>query len=152
MARIYSGKKGASGSKRPVSKVKPKWVKQTAEEIKNLVIELAKTKYSSAAIGTVLRDKYGIPDVKLITGNTISRMVKDNKLYPDYPEDLLNLFKKVVKIKDHLNLNKADKHTKRGLLNLEAKIRRLIKYYAREEKIPKGFVYDYQKVKLLVQK
>lgn len=152
MARIYSGKKGRSGSNKPISKVKPKWVKQTSEEVEKLIADLAKSKYSSAYIGNVLRDRYGVPDSKLVTGKTVSRIIRENNLYPDYPEDLLNLFKKVVTVKDHLNLNKSDKHTKRGLQNLEAKIRRLIKYYGREGKIPKGFAYDYQKVKLLVQK
>ena len=152
MARIYSGKKGRSGSKKPVTKAKPKWVKQTPEEVKKLIVDLAKSKYSSAYIGNVLRDRYGVPDSKLVTGKTVSRIISENNLYPDYPEDLLNLFKKVVTVKEHLNLNKSDKHTKRGLQNLEAKIRRLIKYYAGEGKIPKGFAYDYQKVKLLVQK
>ena len=152
MARIYSGKKGKASSRKPPIKVRPKWVKQTSEEVENLVIELAKKKYSSAMIGTILRDRYGIPDAELIGGKTISQIMKSNKLYPDYPEDLLNLFKKVVTIREHLNLNKGDKHTKRGLSNLESKIRRLIKYYARERKISKDFAYDYQKVKLLVQK
>ncbi|MBI4009993.1 MAG: 30S ribosomal protein S15 [Candidatus Aenigmarchaeota archaeon] len=152
MARIYSGKKGKSGSHRPVLKIKPKWVKQTAEEVEKLVVELAKSKYSSSDIGIALRDRYGIPDVKLIANKTIGQIIKENGLQPNYPEDLLNLFKKVVVIKEHLSANKSDKHTKKGLENLESKIRRLIKYYTREEKIPKGFVYDYQKVKLLVQK
>ena len=152
MARIYSGKKGKHTSHKPAIKVKPKWVKQTAEGVENLVIELAKNKYSSAMIGTLLRDRYGVPDAKLITGKTIGQIMKDNKLYPDYPEDLLNLFKGVVTVREHLNLYKKDKHSRRGLANLESKIRRLIKYYSREGKIPKGFAYDYQKVKLLVQK
>lgn len=152
MARIYSGKKGESGSKKPPSKVKPKWVKQTPEEVEKLVVELSKNKYSSAVIGTILRDSHGIPDVKIITGKTVSKIMRENSLYPDYPEDLMNMFRQAIRVSEHLNLNKGDKHSKRGLKNLEAKIRRLIKYYAVTNKVPKGFQYDYQKVKLLVQK
>lgn len=152
MARIYSGKKGKAGSKRPVNKIKPKWVKHTPEDTEKLVVELAKNKYPSAFIGTILRDRYGIPDVKMITGKTVSEIMHENKIYPNYPEDLLNLFKKVVVVKEHLNVHKSDKHTKKGLENLESKIRRLIKYYSREGKVPKEFAYDYQKVKLLIQK
>ena len=152
MARVYSGKKGKAGSKRPAVKTKPKWVKQTPEEIEQLILELAKSKNSSAMIGTILRDRYGIPDIKLIIGKTVSHVMRENKQYPDFPEDLLNLFKKSVTVREHLKLNKSDKHTLRGLSNLEAKIRRLIKYYSREGRIPKDFTYDYQKVRLLVQK
>ena len=152
MARIYSGKKGRHGSHKPAIKTKPKWVKQSVGEIENSVIQMGKNKYSSAMIGTILRDKHGIPDVKSVTGKTVSKIIQENKLYPDYPEDLLNLFKKAVKVREHLSLNKSDRHSKKGLENLEAKIRRLIKYYTREEKVPEGFTYDYQKARLLVQK
>lgn len=152
MARVYSGKKGKHGSHKPAIKAKPKWVKQSAEDVEKLVIELAKNKYSSAIIGTMLRDRYGVPDVKIVTGKTVSQIMRENDLYPDYPEDLVNLFKKAVKVREHLNLSKGDKHSRKGLQNLESKIRRLIKYYAREGKVSKGFSYDYQKVKLLIQK
>lgn len=152
MARIYSGKKGSHGSKKPAVKIRSKWVKQTNKEVEDLVANLTKEKYSSAMIGTILRDRYGIPDVKVITGKTINQIIRENNLHPEYPEDLLNLFKKAIRVKEHLNLSKGDKHSKKGMENLESKIRRLIKYYAREGKIPKGFSYDYQKIKLLVQK
>ncbi len=152
MARIYSGKKGKHGSHRPVTKTAPKWVKLTKDDIEKLVVELAKNKFSSAIIGTVLRDSYGIPDVKAMTGKTVAQIMRENKLYPEYPEDLLNLFKRAVVLKEHLQTRKSDKHSLRGLSNLESKIRRLVKYYSREGKVPKDFVYDYQKVKLLVQK
>ena len=152
MARIYSGKKGRHGSHRPPTKTVPKWVKLTKDDIEKLVVELAKNKSSSATIGTVLRDSYGVPDAKVITGKSITQIMHENNIYPEYPEDLLNLFKKAVVLKEHLQTRKADKHSLRGLNNLESKIRRLVKYYSREGKIPKGFIYDYQKVKLLVQK
>jgi small subunit ribosomal protein S15 len=152
MARMYSRKKGKHGSKKPPIKIVPKWVKFKKKDVEDLVVKLGKEKYSSALIGTVLRDQYGIPDVKIITGKTITQILRENKLYPEYPEDLLSLFKKAVKLREHLERNKADKHSKKGLENLESKIRRLIKYYTEKGKIPKGFVYDPEKVKLIVQK
>ena len=103
-------------------------------------------------IGTILRDQYGIPDVKMITGKTVSRIMKDRKLYPEMPEDMLNLLKKVVNLREHLERNKADQLSKKGLLNLESKIRRLGKYYSREGMLPKGWRYDPTKAKLLIQK
>jgi small subunit ribosomal protein S15 len=152
MGRIYGKGKGKHGSKKPPIKVVPKWFKGSPKEVEDLVIKLAKERYSSAMIGTILRDQYGIPDVKLITGKKISQIMKENKLYPELPEDLLNLFKKAVNLREHLERNKADKHSRRSLSNLESKIRRLIKYYRREGKVPPDFVYDPEKAKLIVQK
>jgi small subunit ribosomal protein S15 len=152
MARIYGGRKGKHGSKKPPIKTIPAWLKDKKKETEELVIKLAKEGCTSAKIGTVLRDQYGIPDVKMITGKTIVQIMKENNLYTELPEDLLNLFKKAVNLRAHLERNKADKHSRRSLNNLESKIRRMIKYYRRERKIPQDFVYDPEKIKLIVQK
>ena len=152
MARMYSHKRGKSGSKKPPVKVAPRWVKLKKQDVINLVIDLAKQKYSSAMIGMILRDQYGIPDVKVLTGKTITQIMKENKLYPEFPEDLMNLFKKAVNLYAHLSTHKSDKHSKRGLECLESKIRRLLKYYKRKGRIPKDFKYDIEKIKLIIQK
>jgi small subunit ribosomal protein S15 len=152
MARMYSRKKGRHGSKKPPIKMAPRWVKYKKSEVEGLVENLAKERKTSALIGTILRDQYGIPDVKMITGKTVSRIMKDRKLYPEMPEDMLNLLKKVVNLREHLERNKADQLSKKGLLNLESKIRRLGKYYSREGMLPKGWRYDPTKAKLLIQK
>ena len=152
MARIYSRKKGKHGSKKPPLKIVPRWVKLKKNDVEDLVISLAKEKKNSAVIGTILRDQYGIPDVRTLTGKNITEMMSESKLYPDYPEDLISLFKKAIILREHLAKHKADKHSKTGLEHLESNIRRLIKYYAREGKISKEFQYDPKKVKLIVQK
>src|SRR3989304_511336 len=151
MARIYSRKKGKHGSKKPPLKIVPRWVKLKKNDVEDLVISLAKEKKNSAVIGTILRDQYGIPDVRTLTGKNITEMMSESKLYPDYPEDLISLFKKAIILREHLAKHKADKHSKTGLEHLESNIRRLIKYYAREGKISKEFQYDPKKVKLIVQ-
>ncbi len=97
MARMYSRKKGKHGSKKPPIKSPPRWVQYKKQEVVKLVIGLAKEGKSSAIIGTILRDQHGIPDVKLITGKTIAKIMKDNDLYPKMPDDLLNLLKKSVR-------------------------------------------------------
>ncbi len=152
MARIYSRKKGKSGSKKPPIKIVPKWVKQNKEEISKMIIKLAKERKPSATIGMILRDQYGIPDVKTLTGKTITQIMRENKMYPEIPEDLMNLFRKAVSLRGHLSKNKSDKHSKKGLEHMESKIRRLVKYYAREGKLPKDFRYDAEQVKLIIQK
>lgn len=152
MARMYSRKKGKHGSKKPPIKMAPRWVKYKKGEVEGLVENLAKERKTSALIGTILRDQYGIPDVKMVAGKTVSRIMKDRKLYPDMPEDMISLLKKVVNLREHLERNKADQLSKKGLLNLESKIRRLGKYYSREGMLPKDWRYDPAKARLLIQK
>jgi len=152
MARIYSRKKGKHGSKKPPIKMVPRWVKLKKEDIEKLVVELAKQRYSSAIIGTILRDQYGIPDVKVVTNKTITKIMRENKLYSEMPEDMLNLLRKAVLLREHLARNKADKHSHKGLENLESKIRRLGKYYSREGILPTGWKYSPEEAKLIVQK
>jgi small subunit ribosomal protein S15 len=152
MARMYARAKGKHGSKKPPFKLAPKWLKYKKKDVEDLVVNLAKQKYNSAVIGTILRDQYGIPDVKTVTGKSITQILNENKLCPEYPEDLMSLFKKAVSLREHLARRKADKSSLKGLENLESKIRRLMKYYAREGKISKDFVYDPEKIKLIIQK
>ena len=149
---MYSRKKGNHGSKKPPIKVVPKWVKYKGKDIEEIVIRLAKDRKNSAVIGTVLRDQYGIPDSRLITQKSVTEIMRENKAYPEMPEDLMSLFRKAVFLRGHMSKNKKDKKALKGLEHLESKIRRLVKYYSREGKVPKGFQYDPEKVKLIIQK
>jgi small subunit ribosomal protein S15 len=130
----------------------PKWVKYKKKEVEDLVVKLAKEGNTSSKIGMILRDRYGIPDVKAITGKSITQIMKENKLYPEFPEDLMSLFRKAVRLREHLEKHKKDKHSLRGLQLLESKIRRLSKYYIRKGILPKNWKYSPEEVKLLVQK
>jgi small subunit ribosomal protein S15 len=152
VARIHARKKGKSGSKRPSRKTLPRWVRYKKDEIEKLVIKLAKEGNSSSKIGLILRDQFGIPSVKLATGKSITQIMKENKLYPEIPEDLFNLLKQAVNLRDHLERNKKDYTSKRGLELLESKIRRLAKYYVRKKVLPEDWRYDPAKAKILVQK
>jgi small subunit ribosomal protein S15 len=140
------------GSKHLPVRFVPKWVKYKKKDVEDLVVKLAKEGNTSSKIGMILRDRYGIPDVKAITGKSITEIMKENKLYPQFPEDLLSLFRKAVKLREHLEKNKADKHSLRGLQLLESKIRRLSKYYIRKGILPKDWKYSPEEAKLLVQK
>lgn len=148
---MHARKKGKARSKRPSTKTIPKWVRYRKEEVEKIVIKLAKEGNSTSKIGLILRDQFGIPSVKLITSKTISQILKDEKIYPKYPEDIFNLLKKSVNLRDHLEKNKADYTSKRGLELLESKIRRLGKYYVKKRVLPPDWKYDPEKTKLLVQ-
>ncbi len=149
MARMHSRKKGKSGSKKPL--VPAKWVEYDAKEVERLVLKLAKEGLQTASIGRVLRDQYGIPSVRAVTGKKIAKILEENNMLPKIPEDLLNLLKRAVNLRDHLTKHKKDYTSKHGLELLESKIRRLIKYYVRKGKLPRDFTYDPERAKLLVE-
>jgi small subunit ribosomal protein S15 len=149
MARMHSRKKGRAGSKKPT--VPAKWVEYKNKEVERLVIKLKKDGLQTTDIGRLLRDQYGIPSVKQITGKTITKILEENDLLPQIPEDLLNLLKKAVSVRDHLSKSKKDYTSKHGLELLESKIRRLVKYYIKTKKLSKDFTYEPERAKLLVE-
>ena len=150
MARMHSRKKGRAGSRRPARLEKPVWVEYSAEEVENLVVKLARKGYSASMIGVVLRDSYGVPLVKIVTGKPISQILKDNEIEAPLPEELSNLVKKALTIRKHLESNHKDLEAKKGLNRIESKISRLIKYYKKKKKLPVDFKYDPEKIRTLV--
>ena len=55
--------------------IKPEWTEYSNEEIEELVLKLRKEGKSTSVIGVILRDQYGIPDVKTVTGNKITAIL-----------------------------------------------------------------------------
>jgi small subunit ribosomal protein S15 len=151
MARMYSGKHGKHGSTKPVRKTPPTWLKYKPFEVEKLVVKLANEKKSSAEIGTVLRDMYGIPNVKAVTGKKVIMILKENELATKVPEDLANLIKRVMAIVKHVDANKKDQDAKRGLTLTESKIRRLIKYYKNKKILPESWRYSADQAKFLIK-
>lgn len=92
-----------------------------------------------------------MPSVKDATGKTITKILEENSLLSQMPEDLLNMLKNAVSLNDHMKKNKKDYTSKHGLELLESKIRRLIKYYIKTKKLPKDFTYEPERAKLLVE-
>jgi small subunit ribosomal protein S15 len=152
LARLHSRKKGKSASTRPSRLEKPVWVESSSEEVSDLVIKLARKGLSKSMIGIVLRDSYGIPLVKVVTGKKIDQILKENDIEAPLPEDLLNLVKKALIIRNHMETNHKDLQGKKGLQRTESKIYRLIKYYKRVKKLPQDFKYDPEKIRTIVAK
>merc|ERR1712178_384282 len=92
-------------------------------------------------IGVTLRDSFGIPQVKNVTGNKILRILKSNGLAPALPEDLYCLIKKAVAIRKHLDRNRKDKDSKFRLILVESRIHRLARYYKRVKALPATWKY-----------
>jgi len=150
MARMYSRKKGKSGSTKPSDIKKKSWVKYDAKEVEALVLKLTKELNKPSKIGMILRDSYGIADVKVVTGKSISKLLEKNKIAPELPEDITSLIKKQVFLLDHLDKNHKDETAKRGLILTESKINRLMRYYKKAGRLPKTWKYDRDKAKLLI--
>jgi len=129
LARLYSSKRGRSGSTRPVSKKPPMWCKYRPEEIEALVVKLAREGNAPDMVGVILRDRYGIPLVKPIIGKTITQILQSSGVGLKMPEDLESLLRKADGLRKHFEKNRADYSSKRSLALVESKIHRLVKYY-----------------------
>lgn len=138
---MYAKRKGKSGSRRPQVKESPAWVQLKKDEIESLIVKLSGTGLASAQIGQKLRDSYGVPDVRLATGKTVVKIMKEKGVKIDIPEDVASLMKKAVHLQTHLKANQADLSNKRSLELVESRIRRLSRYYKREGVIPQDWDY-----------
>lgn len=148
MARMHARRKGKSSSTRPLTYENPEWVPLSGDEIVKIIVKMAGDGASSANIGTILRDQYGVPNVKLATGKPITRIMSENKIEMKLPEDISNLMKKAVTLNTHLQDNKRDTHNKRSLKLIEAKIRRLERYYKSTGVISEDWKYSIKTAEL----
>lgn len=139
---MYSRRRGKAGSKKPVKKAIPLWVRHSPKEIEMLIMKLAKEGHTSSKIGIILRDNYGIPDVRLICKKKISEIMVEKGIKKEVPEDIIALIKKAVLIRKHLEENKKDEVAHRGLILTESRIKRLVKYYKKSGKIPSEWKYE----------
>jgi small subunit ribosomal protein S15 len=151
MAKMHARRRGSSSSTRPLRTSNPEWVQLSKEEITKLVAKMAKDGVSSSQIGIKLRDQYGIPSIKLATGKSMIALMKETGAKLEFPEDVRNLMKRAVALSGHLAGNRKDLHNLRRLHLLEAKIRRLVKYYHRTRVLPKDWNYSLETAKLLVE-
>ncbi len=140
MARLYSGKRGSSGSTRPVSRRPPSWFKYEPEEVEALVLKLSKEGNAPSIIGQILRDKYGIPLVSQVAGKRLEHIIPEESR-TKLPEDLEHLLRKATSATRHLEKNRKDYPNKRDLALIESKIHRLVFYYRKIGRIPKDWVY-----------
>ena len=140
LARLYSGKRGSSGSTRPVSRRPPAWFKYEPEEVDALVLKLSKEGNTPSLIGQILRDRYGIPLVSQVAGRRLEKIIPEESR-TKLPEDLENLLRKATSATRHLEKNRKDYPNKRDLALIESKIHRLVSYYRKIGRIPKDWVY-----------
>ncbi len=140
MARLYSGKRGSSGSTRPVSRRPPSWFKYEPEEVEALVVKLGKEGNSPSIIGQIMRDRHGIPLVSQVSSKRLEQMLPAD-LKPKIPEDLENLLRKATRTRRHIEKNRKDYPNIRDLALIESKIHRLSTYYNSKGRLPPEWAY-----------
>ncbi len=152
MARMHARRRGDSGSVRPYRKENPEWANADVAAIEKIIVDLKKEGVSTSRIGLILRDRHGVPDVKLATGKRIGEILKEKGMEPDIPEDLRNLIEKALGLRKHLVENKNDLHNKRQLQLTESKVRRLVRYYTGNGRMPKGWTYKPETAEIILSR
>jgi small subunit ribosomal protein S15 len=123
----------------------------TKEKVEEIIVDLAKQGKTTSEIGAILRDQYGIYDVRLVIGKKLKQFLKEKGIYSQIPEDLKALFKRYLIVEKHLSVHKKDKHSKRGLRIIESKIKRLINYYKEKGELDPKFRFNKDQIALYLK-
>ncbi|PFH35701.1 ribosomal protein RPS13 [Besnoitia besnoiti] len=150
MGRMYGPGKGMSARALPWRRKPPTWLKIKASDVEEHIAKLAKKGQTPSQIGVTLRDSFGVPQVKSVTGNKILRILKLQGLAPELPEDLYYLIKKAVSVRKHLERSRKDKDAKFRLILVESRIHRLARYYKRTKQLPATWKYQSSTASALV--
>ena len=138
---MHTHRHGKSHSIRPHVLTKPEWIRQSPDEIEKMVVKYSKDGMTPSQIGIKLRDQHAIPLVKVAADKTMGRILEENGLRPDMPEDLENMVRKAIGLQKHLKENHGDRRNIRSLELIEAKVHRLSVYYKKIGRIPRTWKY-----------
>jgi small subunit ribosomal protein S15 len=108
-------------------KEKPVWLKYTEDEVKAIILKLANKGNTAEKIGLILRDQYGIPNVKLYNLR-IKKVLGDKYKDPN----VINLRKKVENIEEHNKQFKHDEKANRSLNISKAFLKKRESYLAKK--------------------
>ena len=106
MARMYSHRRGKSGSSKPHLDELPEWSNTDKAEVEALVLKLHTEGHSSAMIGTILRDQHAVPYPRLVLGRRITQVIVENGKQGTYPEDLMNLMRTLSQTLSQMKITK----------------------------------------------
>ncbi|MFA6641795.1 MAG: 30S ribosomal protein S15 [Methanomethylophilus sp.] len=148
---MHTRRKGQACSKRPMISENPTWVPLSATDIEDLVAKFSNDGVTPAMIGMMLRDQYAVPNVKLATGKTVTEILAEKNLKPALPEDLTALMVRAINLQAHLKENPNDTANSRGLNMIEAKIRRLERYYKGNGILPVTWKYSLADAELMLK-
>ena len=147
---MHTPGKGIARSSKPYRRTPPSWCKFEAATVRADICKHAKKGMTPSQIGVVLRDSMGIPQVASITGAKILRILKQEGIAPELPEDLYHLIKKAVNIRKHLERNRADTDSKFRLILIESRVHRLARYYKTKKVLAPTWKYESSTASALV--
>lgn len=93
MGRLHTHRHGKSHTIRPAILHIPSWITLSPKEIEELVVKYSKDGLTPSQIGLKLRDQHSIPLIKPITKKSIGKILEENDLQAEMPEDLDNIVK-----------------------------------------------------------
>jgi small subunit ribosomal protein S15 len=148
---MHSRGKGKAGSTKPYLTEAPEWVPMKQKDVEKLIVQLYKQGNSQAHIGVILRDQYGIPSIRLVTGKKLLTILKENDMATRYPEDLISLIRRAMNLRNHMTENKKDLISRHGLQRIESKIRKLAEYYKKSKVLPADWRYRPESASVLLR-
>ncbi len=153
MSRLHTGGHGKSKSRKPnvAASGSPEWAKLSKEEIEKIILDLAKQKVPQTRIGQMLKEKYGVLYIKQLFGKRLGKILEEQGVASPLPQDMLDLIKKAVNMREHLSTHHSDKHNMIRLQRTESKIWRLTKYYKSRGILPSDWKYEPEKAALLIK-
>merc|ERR1719335_316063 len=134
----------------PYRRRAPSWMKLKTEDVIEHISKLAKKGLAPSQIGVTLRDSFGIPQVKNVTGSKILRILKVAGLASAVPEDMHCLIKKAISMHKHMERHRKNKDSKFRLILVESRIHRLARYYRRVKALPASWKYSFAKASALI--
>ena len=118
----------------------PSWFKLKPEDLQKQVGKLAE-KYDALVVVVTLKDGFGVPQVRLVTGIKFLRILKKEGFAPSIPEVLYFFVKRAKSIQKHLGKNRNDKISKFRLILVESCIHRCARYCRRVKFLPASWKY-----------
>lgn len=91
---------------------KPSWAKMSPKEIEKIVVELAEKGETPSKIGMIMRDKYGVPKVKL-EGKKVTKILAEKGIKYKTEKDMIQ--GNIETLKTHVSKNKKDHSASRAL-------------------------------------
>tara|TARA_B100001146_G_C16078674_1_gene389659 strand:+ start:80 stop:526 length:447 start_codon:yes stop_codon:yes gene_type:complete len=148
---MHSPGRGKSGSTKPLVDKAPEWSNTDPKAVTALIISLSEEGHNTATIGTILRDQHAVPDARLVVGKRIGQILAENDITPQYPEDMMSLMRRALRLINHLESNRKDLHNSRQLELTESKIRRLSRYYQGHGQLDTEWAYKRDQLRLMVE-
>ncbi len=150
---MHTGGHGKAKSRKPnIESAKPiEGANTNKKEIEGIIEGYAKQNMHQAMIGQMLKEKHNVPYIKQLFGKRLGHILSEKGAKGPLPQDMFDLMKKAVNMREHITANHKDFHNKLRLQRTESKIWKLSKYYKSKGVIANDWKYDPEQAALLIK-